>query len=356
MSRKNYGVKKKTVAKIADSHNVFSALSDMFSDTDSDSDNNSNDNSDNETHEKDDVKHTKKSHRTNRRRETSKTAHKSPKNSKPNPETSLEKTTKVVSDSNGCGSGGGSGSSDVSNEDTKKKYVVPDNDGWSVAHKKKKWKPREDKKLFAEENYSAEELVNMGNSAQLNNKWNVSLHNVNKTDWTLESYDDVYSMSNIGEFWRLFNNFPSLDKMNNHVFIMRDGITPIWEDVNNRKGGICSIKMEFLNKGGINDMGSEIMTCICALLVNESLVRNNMCVNGISYSIKNRSIIIKLWVKDYSENASFKNKLPLHFLHNIDTVLERCDTNKRYNRSTHSGSGSEKVSIRYSPIVPEDET
>jgi hypothetical protein len=232
-------------------------------------------------------------------------------------------------------------------------YVPPVSSGiWETPKKKKKWltsgslkKPEFDSST----DITDENKVKMGDDKHLNSKWNVSLHNTSKgDDWSLESYDHVTSFNTIGGFWRFFNNFHLLDKIDNHVFIMRDGITPIWEDVNNRKGGICSFKIEFISKGSRNNMGSEIMMSICILLMNESFVKNNMIINGISYSVKNRSILVKLWVKNFKENDSFQYKLPLDFLTRIDTVLQRCDTGYR---NRHNDSS--KVSIRYCEIVPE---
>ena len=88
------------------------------------------------------------------------------------------------------------------------------------------------------------------------------------------------------------------------------------------------------------------MTCICVLVMNESFVSNNACINGISYSIRNRSIMIKLWIKDYAANKKFTEKLPLEFLNKIDQILKIYDTGRRYNNSS-------KISIQYKEIIPE---
>jgi hypothetical protein len=232
-------------------------------------------------------------------------------------------------------------------------YVPPHKkgNGWDVIQKTEKHKKTQQKKQINKKNtfditqVSCDELKNMGDEKILNSKWRVSIHNIHKSDWNLESYDDIYEFDSIGNFWRFFNNFQMLDKINNFVFIMRDGITPIWEDLNNRNGGICSFKIDMYNRGGRNELCSEIMTCISLLVVNESFVSNNECINGLSYSIKNRSIFIKFWIKDFMTNKKFIDKLPLKFLNNVNNILKSCDLSKR--------NSSNKISIQYKEIIPE---
>jgi hypothetical protein len=245
-------------------------------------------------------------------------------------------------------------------EDTANMYVAPSggNDEWSYVSKKNK-KGRNgysgnnnnyektNKVLFDESTVGAYQLENMGDNIYFNSKWNVSIHSVAKEDWSLESYEHIYSFNNFGRFLRLFNNFHLLDKINNDIFIMRDGVTPIWEDLNNRYGGICSLKIDYYNKMGRNEIGSEIMFCITMLIINESLIRNNQDINGISYSIRNKSIFIKIWVKDYKKDSAFPSRMPLDFLDRVNTVLQNSDTNRR---TLHSRS---KISVQYKEIVPE---
>ena len=214
-------------------------------------------------------------------------------------------------------------------------------------YKKNKYEKKEyleKKKIYSETEIDSEELNKLGNNKLLNSNWTIWVHNNEKEDWSLESYDKIYDISSIGSYWRFFNNFHLLDKINNHFFIMREHITPIWEDVNNRNGGICSFKIDYYNKGGRNDIGSEIMTCLSTLIINESFIPSNSRINGISYSIKNRSIMIKLWIKNFSESEKFLDKLPINLLNKINDLLKSCDTNKK---------GSSKISIQYKKIIPE---
>jgi hypothetical protein len=243
-------------------------------------------------------------------------------------------------------------------EDPANMYIAPSggNDEWNYVSKKYKKSrnkyendnyEKTNKALFDESAVGPCQLENMGDNIYFNSKWNVSLHNIEKEDWSLDSYEHIYSFNNFGRYLRLFNNFHLLDKINNDIFIMRDGVTPIWEDLNNRYGGICSLKIDYYNKIGRNEIGSEIMFCITTLIINESLIRNNQDINGISYSIRNKSIFIKIWVKDYKKDSAFPSRMPLEFLDKVNTVLQNSDTNRR---TLHSRS---KISVQYKEIVPE---
>jgi len=199
------------------------------------------------------------------------------------------------------------------------------------------------KKIYDEE--TKDETTDLGNTLYLHSIWSVFIHSVDCPDWTESSYTHIYTINSIGSFWRFFNNFHLLDKSKNQIFIMRNKIKPIWEDNNNRNGGICSIKMECQSKAGRTDLSTEVMTCICLLVMNETFILDNEEINGISYAIKNRNVLIKLWCKNYTNNVS--EKLPLGLMHKIDTILQNSDRIKRYHDS--------KLSIKYMQIKPEYE-
>ena len=129
---------------------------------------------------------------------------------------------------------------------------------------------------------------------------------------------------------------------------MRKKIKPIWEDNENRKGGIYSIKFDTYSRPGKIDAGTEMMMCICLLIMNETFLLNNSEINGISYAIKNRSVFIKIWSKNYTTNMP--DKIPTSLMIKFDNVLRSLD------RTSHYGKKSEnKISVMYKPIRPEDE-
>lgn len=183
-----------------------------------------------------------------------------------------------------------------------------------------------------------------GDNMLLNSKWYIWKHNNNTSDWTINSYEKIFEINSIGSFWRFFNNFNLLDKISYQYFIMREGIMPIWEDVNNKNGGICSIKIDYFNNKNRNEMGSELMMCISMLILNETFVINNKIINGISYAVKNKSILFKIWVSNYATNKNLIEMLPITFLKKIDNLIKFTEK---------PGFRPNTVSVQYKKIMSE---
>ena len=75
------------------------------------------------------------------------------------------------------------------------------------------------------------------------------------------------------------------------LFLMRSGITPLWEDPKNRLGGCFSFKV--INKQ-VYDIWKKLFYSICG----ESLCikkEHNHLINGITISPKKHFCIIKIW-------------------------------------------------------------
>ncbi len=210
-----------------------------------------------------------------------------------------------------------------------------------------------DKQLYIETKTSSQDF---GNNMFLHCPWTVWIHKEGcvdkdgKPDWSEKSYTNVYEIDSIGKFWRFFNNFHLFDKKENQFFIMRKKIKPIWEDNENRKGGICSIKFESFTRPGKIDVGTEMMTSICLLIMNETFLLNNEEINGVSYAVKNRSVFIKIWSKNYTTNMP--DKIPTSLMIKFDTVLRNLDRSSHYSKQKPEN----RISIQYKSIKPEDET
>lgn len=187
-----------------------------------------------------------------------------------------------------------------------------------------------------------------GDKMFLASPWKVWTHRADSLDWTESSYINIFTVDSIGTMWRFLNNFHLLDKHTNQIFIMRNQIKPMWEHNENRCGGICSIKLDCYSRQGKMDIGSEVMICLCLLIMNETLIQNNSEINGISYSIKNKCVLIKLWYKDFKTNIT--DKLPLSFFNRLDVVIRGAS------KTTYAGKKTDKmISIQCKPIKPEFE-
>ena len=126
---------------------------------------------------------------------------------------------------------------------------------------------------------------------------------------------------------------------------MREEIAPIWEDVNNKFGGICSIKIDSIQRGMKTDLSTESFATICMLIMNETLVQNNKNINGISYSVKKRASLVKIWTKTYDETKDFTKELPVTLINKFNQELQR------QSKSVLNNDG--KISIQYKQIKPE---
>lgn len=188
---------------------------------------------------------------------------------------------------------------------------------------------------------------NIGNDLKLNSYWTVWVHRADNPDWTISGYEKIYQINSIGSFWRFFNNLQLLNIYHNQIFIMRGEIVPIWEDVNNKFGGICSLKIDSIQKGMKTDISTEIFTLINLLVINETLVQNNKNINGISYSIKKRSSLIKIWTKTYNANHDFTKDLPVPLINKFNNEIQK------QSRSVLRDEG--KISILYKKIEPQYE-
>jgi hypothetical protein len=236
-------------------------------------------------------------------------------------------------------------------------YIPPvsrNNTDW-----KKKKNTKKHRHLYKERKYmaleEAKDIFNnsndlKGNNMRLNSIWTIWGHDNNNTNWAIESYNHIFDIDNIGKLILFFDIFGKLDKTVRQYYVMRQGITPIWEDNNNKQGGICSIMFEYINKrtGNIEStVNVDIFIAICILVLNESFVRNNMDINGLCYSIKNRNVLIKLWVKNYEQNIRFERHLPIVLLNKIDKCISLLDNGNNIFRNTKTN-----ISVLFKKIEP----
>lgn len=136
----------------------------------------------------------------------------------------------------------------------------------------------------------------------LNSTWNLWFHKI-INNWKITGYEKLLEIKNIKELLYFMNNYDKIGGLNNnHYFLMRENITPIWEDPLNIKGGCISLKVD------INEVELK-WNKLCAYILGES-IPNSLLVNGISVCIKNPNYsIIQIWLKEKnSEILNFINE------------------------------------------------
>ena len=143
----------------------------------------------------------------------------------------------------------------------------------------------------------------------LSDKWRLWAHLPHDTDWSLKSYKKIIDIDSVEAALTLFNIFPDAIIKNCMLFIMRDGISPTWEDERNKDGGCFSYKIN--NKSVVS-----VWKNLSYTLVGETLSSNKNLqkeINGITISPKKNFCIIKIWLA----SCEFKNPKQIS---SIDTL------------------------------------
>jgi hypothetical protein len=142
------------------------------------------------------------------------------------------------------------------------------------------------------------ELERFGFFKKFNSEYNLWYHH-ELNNWRVEGYRKIFHIKNIKEFWDLHNNIDCIGGITNqHFFLMKDNVLPIWEDTANRNGGSWSIKL--------NDISSalNVWLKLAMLMAGETIVKDekhrvSKLVVGLSINLRNQNTcIIKIWNRD----------------------------------------------------------
>ena len=126
-------------------------------------------------------------------------------------------------------------------------------------------------------------------------KWTYYYHLPNDKTWDLASYKTI--MSNIDSLDKLIainENITDNIIKNCMLFVMKERITPMWEDSCNRNGGCFSYKVP-------NKVVVQVWRDLTYLMCGNALTvdPNHMeYVNGITISPKRGFCIVKVWMKN----------------------------------------------------------
>lgn len=166
----------------------------------------------------------------------------------------------------------------------------------------------------------------MNNSTETNNhtlsdKWTFWAHLPHDTDWSLKSYNKITTVSTVEEVVTLNNIIPDVMVCNCMLFVMRDGVYPLWEDKNNKDGGSFSFKIELNNT---HDLWKEMVYKLIGEDIFESEDKVSK-ITGITISPKKNFCIFKIWLKDCSEQNV--NNLKINKLFDKNGCLFKKHTN-----------------------------
>lgn len=204
-----------------------------------------------------------------------------------------------------------------------KKHIKPVNDdGFKSIGKKKEKQVFECKFKNIEPN-----LLDLS----MPNNFKVMVHHNDDQNWDFGSYHNVTTLSKWEDIPKLFNTFDKIEGVNKFTdfdtFIMKNDISPLWEDLENRNGSICSIKIDSLSDG------FKLLKQLLIYTANNTLMEfspeNWDKINGLSFSPKrvdtlgndnSYCIILKIWFKQNYGNNAIIDK---YFNPEIQTLLSK---------------------------------
>lgn len=129
-------------------------------------------------------------------------------------------------------------------------------------------------------------------SHKLKNKWLLWAHLPQDPDWSVKSYHQICKFTTLEETIAITETLPETLVQNCMLFIMKEGVIPMWEDPKNRNGGCFSYKVTNKN---VHDVWRDLTY----VLVGESISGISAFVNsvtGITISPKKNFCIVKIWM------------------------------------------------------------
>jgi hypothetical protein len=125
-------------------------------------------------------------------------------------------------------------------------------------------------------------------------KWNLWAHLPQDSDWSVKSYKLVQQFKTLEDVIAITETTPDPLIKACMLFVMKDGISPMWEDPKNRNGGCFSYKVS-------NKIVCDVWRDLNYVLAGETISNDASfvnCVTGITISPKKNFCIIKVWMTD----------------------------------------------------------
>jgi len=126
----------------------------------------------------------------------------------------------------------------------------------------------------------------------LSGKWTLWAHLPHDTDWSIDSYKNIDTFEEVEHGIALCETIPERMVKNCMLFLMKQGIKPIWEDPSNRTGGCFSFKISNKN---VHETWKKLFYTLIGDTLSEDKEHLNT-INGITISPKKNFCIIKIWL------------------------------------------------------------
>ena len=135
----------------------------------------------------------------------------------------------------------------------------------------------------------------------LNEKWVLWAHLPHDTDWSMDSYISIMTVTYVEEIIALMHTLPDTLLSTCMFFCMKEHIKPVWEDAFNKQGGCFSYK--------ITQSIAECWRNVSYTMVGKTLSKDKGfqdAINGISISPKKNFCILKVWMSSCSYQDASK--------------------------------------------------
>ena len=131
-------------------------------------------------------------------------------------------------------------------------------------------------------------------------------HNPKDINWSIESYNNLYTITNEDEFWCIYNLLNTECLKYNMLFLMKKDIYPIWEHPCNKNGSTISLKIVYKD---IYHSWIELSMALFGNYICKNPEENEI-INGISISPKKGFCIIKIWLsKNIDRKIEYNNNI-----------------------------------------------
>jgi len=155
---------------------------------------------------------------------------------------------------------------------------------------------------------------------KLNSVWCFWYH-LDLTCWTANSFKLLAKIETVEDFWQMVETLQNNQIIIEHIYFMRDGIMPMWEDDHNRNGGCWSLKVD------IKDSYLTLVKILIYLIGENILYKDGKNISdemtGISLCQKNNyNCVLQLWTSNSKNNKINYLKKEITDAHGYEVIFK----------------------------------
>ena len=158
----------------------------------------------------------------------------------------------------------------------------------------------------------------------LQHAWNLWAHLPQDKDWSPQSYKFLSKFDTVEDTIVSMHMLPEQFIKHCMLFVMKDGILPIWEDPQNRTGGAFSYKVS--NKHVACLWKDLTYALVGNTISNNTDVMNN--ITGITISPKNNFCVVKIWTKTCAHQNPLSINSTIRGLNARGCLFKKHDSDK----------------------------